>query len=291
MWFRKQPKPDESQRIDAAIEKAVFSKPEGSFDIEDDGPLPEVENIQGWRRVQVLPMGILASPQQAELMLEQVSPVARCLTERDYPQHESHKPPMHDCCGWHAMYEEWNLNRWALGEVKTLVSAIGETLLCREGWVAEQIRVDEVWVPQGFDEKLSRKIGERYNVPVMYQEEPPCTSESQSNALSPSQQKLRDVQRSLMNAPVPTSPFFQPGNPLPSPPGGQRLGQLPAGFGNMPAPAQFAQEAQKIVEDNMLKETQRAAVRGILRVERDAALASGDIKLVVDLENRLLTLD
>ena len=210
--------------------------PDSSQRIEADGPLSEVENIQGWRRVQVLPMGILASPQQAEAMLERVSPPARCLDNSrttldgvDLPT--GHKPPVHDCCGWHAMYEEKTLAPWATGWVRILVSAQGETLLCRLGFIAERIRLDEVRVPKGFDETLAKKLAERYGVPV-YEQEEPCTSESPSSESSPDQiRRLRDISRQLstqpqsiqnalrylQSAPVPTPPPspqpFQPGFP------------------------------------------------------------------------------
>lgn len=174
--------------------------------------LSEVENVQGWRRVQVLPMGILASPQQAEAMLERVSPLARCNAG------DSHKPPQHGCCGWHAMYNNERFERMSgEGRANILVSAIGETVLCREGWIAEQIRVDEVRVPYDFDEELARKIGERYEVPVYQQEEQKCTSESPSNESLPSQ---------FMNQ------SFGPPLPL-------GLGVPRIGFPQMPTPRQF----------------------------------------------------
>lgn len=144
--------------------------------------LEEVHDVRGWRRMQILPMGILASPQQEDAILSQVSEPAKCRSDE-------HAVPFKDHCGWYAMYRKRAIQK-KLGYACVAVSAIGETELCREGFQAYQIRIDEIWVDES--EPAAKRLGERYECPV-YQEEKPCKSESESSESSPPQNPLQNA--------------------------------------------------------------------------------------------------
>lgn len=159
--------------------------------------LPEVSDIRGWRQMQVLPMGILASPQQGAAVLGPVSEPAGCddtwMHDGDSLKKVGHKPPYYDHCGWYAMYDREAIlelrpnslygSREEKAMCHVLVSAIGETILCRKGFQSYQIRIEEI---HGYmSEALAAKLAERYQCPVYRPEEEPCESESPSDESSP----------------------------------------------------------------------------------------------------------
>jgi len=167
---------------------------------------PEVRGLMGWRTMSLLGSGILASPMQEAACVSRLSEPATCYKSR------RHKPPVHDCCGYYAMYYKEQVPIYhGLGRVRVLVSAMGETELCSEGWQARQIRIDEVWILKKYQDDAAR-IHERYGVSV-FEEDESCESEIESSASLP-------FPPANLGAPLPHTgiprPLPQPFQPLPS---------------------------------------------------------------------------
>lgn len=184
--------------------------------------LDEIQGLTGWRYCHLLAGSILASPQQAEAWLERETPPADCPHCEKCPADDgAYSLPCEPGCGYYAMYRREDVDKQLTAEspkqdwVLVKVSAIGETELHREGFRAERLRVDEIWVKPGTDGK---PLTERYGVPV-YEEERPCKSESESNEL-PASQGRSQFERALQNfmpPPAGPSPFRPPPLQSPSP--------------------------------------------------------------------------
>lgn len=169
-----------------------------------DYPLVEMENVHGYRAYRVLPNGYLVAPTKDDLVTTRLTALATC------DQGKSHRPPQTGCCGYYALYEKANAVRgyYKQGSVIAKVSAVGETIVCREGFQSVQLRIDELYY-QGQSEDLCRVLSERYEIPVF--EEELCKSETPSSGSTPSLQMMQaEYLRRLFNQGMPS--------PRPTPP-------------------------------------------------------------------------
>lgn len=134
-------------------------------------PQREVENLIGWRKMKILPVGMLVSPYREGGMTSVLSEEAVC------DQRPNHDAPEGDCtpgCGWYAFYAANDIyggsSRWSepfkADEAIVEVSAVGKTWLHDKGFRTKQIRMESIWVPKGTDPGLSGTLGEMYDIPV-----------------------------------------------------------------------------------------------------------------------------
>ena len=133
----------------------------------NEKPQREVENLIGWRKMKILPVGLLVSPLHEGGMTSTLSEEAVC--DRN-PKHDA---PEGDCipgCGWYAFYEAKELytswNRIGKDEAIVEVSAVGKTWLHDKGFRTKQIRMESIWVPKGTAAGLVETLTEMYGLPV-----------------------------------------------------------------------------------------------------------------------------
>ncbi len=135
----------------------------------DETPQREVKNLIGWRKMKVLPVGLLVSPLREGGMTSTLSEEAVC------DQRPKHDAPEGDCgppgCGWYAFYEAKNLyggrsEPFRKDEAIVEVSAVGKTWLHDKGFRSKQIRMESIWVPAGTESGLCQTLHEMYELPV-----------------------------------------------------------------------------------------------------------------------------
>ncbi len=177
-------------------------------DDETEAPQREVENLIGWRKMKILPVGLLVSPFREGGMTSVLSEEAVC--DRD-PKHDA---PEGDCvpgCGWYAFYEakELYISRWSetimnMDDAIVEVSAGGKTWLHDKGFRTKQIRMESLWVPKGTDAGLSETLGEMYDLPVY--EIPGQREMEDARATDTANQERKGV---FGSTPVPTKDFTE----------------------------------------------------------------------------------
>lgn len=133
-------------------------------------PPREVENLIGWRKMKILPVGLLVSPFREGGMTSDLSEEAVC--DKD----DRHDAPEEKCspgCGWYAFYDAKEIlgtGRWSdpftSDEAIVEVSAVGKTWLHDKGFRTKQIRMESIWVPKGTDAGLVETLAEMYDLPV-----------------------------------------------------------------------------------------------------------------------------
>ncbi len=131
----------------------------------------EVENLIGWRKMKILPVGLLVSPFREGGMTSDLSEEAVCDVD------DSHDAPDEQCtpgCGWYAFYDAkeiyggrgWNPESLKTDDAIVEVSAVGKTWLHDKGFRTKQIRIESIWVPKGTDAGLVETLAEMYDLPV-----------------------------------------------------------------------------------------------------------------------------
>lgn len=136
----------------------------------DEVVVREVENLIGWRKMKVLPVGLLVSPFREGGMTSDISEEAVC------GNNDSHDAPEEHCspgCGWYAFYDSKEItkrggwtDRFGMDEAIVEVSAVGKTWLHDKGFRTKQIRMETIWVPKGMDTGLVETLAEMYSLPV-----------------------------------------------------------------------------------------------------------------------------
>lgn len=145
--------------------------------------LPELD-VAGWRVYKVIPgLGILHSVSAADAILSREPPPCKCSCDRKRVQ----GPPPHagEHCGYFAFYEKHTaVAQLSPKGAVAKVTAFGETMLCENGFQAERIRLEELWVAaqEGLSGETVAAVSRRYELPVYeLEEEDECKSASQSS--------------------------------------------------------------------------------------------------------------
>ncbi len=172
-------------------------------DDETETPQREVENLIGWRKMKILPVGLLVSPLYEGGMTSILSEEAVC--DRD----STHDAPEGDCspgCGWYAFYDARFIHRgqFQLDEAIVEVSAVGKTWLHDKGFRTRQIRMESIWVPKGTDAGLVETLTEMYDLPVY--EIPGQKEMEDARAADTANQERKGV---FGSTPVPTKDFTE----------------------------------------------------------------------------------
>ena len=133
---------------------------------------PEVQEVtepaRGWRYYALHPRRgqwvLLGNAETTHAA--RISSVAICRAGRE------HLPPAWGCsCGYYAWYPHVGLIRGTSFSVRAYVTGWGTVVYCEEGWRAQQIRLEALFVSEELPESVGASLAMRFEVPVYKGEE------------------------------------------------------------------------------------------------------------------------
>lgn len=162
-------------------------------------PLETVTGLTGWRCMWVVGAEndpVLMGPVQGVSFPTRLSRPAVCLIGRE------HEAPHRECdCGYYA-FTRPPARGDVLGglddhSLQVKVSAVGKTVIHEDGWRAEQIRIDAITVPPGFDENIARLLSQRYDISVYEEDNETCRLARQKRQYEQSRSRMMSTVQSL----------------------------------------------------------------------------------------------